>query len=501
MRRERYVPRNLVTALCVVGLLLPASVAAAADPRSELDEVKEQLESTRHGVERLDQRKQTELADLEVVDARQQELGAELARLNGELSEAEEVLAEAESRLDATTQKLTATQQRLDQTRARLDAKRDVFAERARASYMYGGSSAMVTLVLDMEDAETFARGVKYARAVMAHDHQQVVLIAGLEREVERATAELTLLQAERAEQESLATQERDRVAGIVADREEVAERVAAEAETHRRLIAELEADRDTKVAMIDQLEAESAELEEELRRRAEEAARRRAAEEAARQAAEEAARREAAAAARAAQRAEAAEAAERAREVAAAVAAEQAAAEEAAAAAAEQAAAEEAAAEEAAAEAAEVTTAEDEVEEVVQRPAPPPPPAEATDSGWAWPADGPITSGFGPRWGRMHTGIDIGAPMGAPIYAPTDGVVYSAGYNSGGYGNLTVIEHGGGLSTVYAHQSSILVSAGQAVARGQVIGYVGSTGHSTGPHLHFEVRINGSPVDPMGYL
>jgi murein DD-endopeptidase MepM/ murein hydrolase activator NlpD len=127
-------------------------------------------------------------------------------------------------------------------------------------------------------------------------------------------------------------------------------------------------------------------------------------------------------------------------------------------------------------------------------------PSATPSSAGLIWPAAGPITSPFGWRWGRMHEGIDIGAPYGAPIYAAASGTIIYCGWESG-YGNLTVIDHGGNLATAYGHQSSIVVACGQAVTQGQVIGYVGSTGHSTGPHLHFEVRINGAPVDPMGYL
>jgi murein DD-endopeptidase MepM/ murein hydrolase activator NlpD len=117
-----------------------------------------------------------------------------------------------------------------------------------------------------------------------------------------------------------------------------------------------------------------------------------------------------------------------------------------------------------------------------------------------------PITSGFGPRvhpiYGdvRMHTGIDFGASAGTPIRAAADGVVVSAG-PLGGYGNATVIDHGNGLATLYGHQSRIAVSPGQRVSRGQIIGYVGCTGLCTGPHLHFEVRVRGTPVDPMQYL
>jgi murein DD-endopeptidase MepM/ murein hydrolase activator NlpD len=123
-----------------------------------------------------------------------------------------------------------------------------------------------------------------------------------------------------------------------------------------------------------------------------------------------------------------------------------------------------------------------------------------ASASGLIWPVSGPVTSPFGWRWGRMHEGIDIAVPTGTPIAASAAGTVIYAGW-LGGYGNLVVIDHGGGLSTAYAHQSSIASSAGQQVAQGQVIGYIGCTGHCFGPHLHYEVRVNGSPVDPLGYL
>ena len=119
---------------------------------------------------------------------------------------------------------------------------------------------------------------------------------------------------------------------------------------------------------------------------------------------------------------------------------------------------------------------------------------------GLIWPVNGPVTSPFGYRWGRLHAGIDIGVPYGTPIHAAAAGTVVLAGW-TGGYGNYTCIDHGGGMATCYAHQSSYAVSTGAQVAQGQVIGYVGSTGHSFGAHLHFEVRIHGNPVDPLGYL
>ena len=122
------------------------------------------------------------------------------------------------------------------------------------------------------------------------------------------------------------------------------------------------------------------------------------------------------------------------------------------------------------------------------------------SSSGLIWPVSGPVTSGFGMRWGRMHEGIDIGAGTGTPIHAAASGRVIYAGWMSG-YGNFVIIDHGHSLATAYGHQSRIAVSNGQSVTQGQVIGYVGCTGHCFGPHLHFEVRVNGSVVNPMGYL
>jgi murein DD-endopeptidase MepM/ murein hydrolase activator NlpD len=120
--------------------------------------------------------------------------------------------------------------------------------------------------------------------------------------------------------------------------------------------------------------------------------------------------------------------------------------------------------------------------------------------SGLIWPVHGPVTSGFGVRWGRMHEGIDIAVPVGTPVVAAAAGTVIAAGW-LGGYGNLVVIDHGNGLATAYGHNSSLAVGVGQTVAQGQLISYSGSTGHSTGPHVHFEVRVSGTAVDPLAYL
>jgi len=129
-----------------------------------------------------------------------------------------------------------------------------------------------------------------------------------------------------------------------------------------------------------------------------------------------------------------------------------------------------------------------------------PAPRQPSSGGGFIWPIDGTVTSEFGPRWGSFHPGLDIADPEGTPIAAAKDGVVVSAGPN-GGYGNFVVIDHGGGFATAYAHQSRLAVSEGQQVSQGQTIGYVGSTGFSTGNHLHFEVRVDGSAQNPRNYL
>ena len=137
------------------------------------------------------------------------------------------------------------------------------------------------------------------------------------------------------------------------------------------------------------------------------------------------------------------------------------------------------------------------------RRPHPRPPTRRrqrAVRSRFIWPVHGVVTSGFGWRWGRMHEGIDIAVGSGTPVVAAASGTVIVAGW-LGGYGNLVVIDHGNGVATAYGHNTTVTVSIGQTVAQGQLIAYSGNTGNSTGPHVHFEVRVSGAAVDPIGYL
>ena len=123
----------------------------------------------------------------------------------------------------------------------------------------------------------------------------------------------------------------------------------------------------------------------------------------------------------------------------------------------------------------------------------------------WVRPSYAAVTSPYGIRWGRMHKGIDFGAHYGDPIRAIGDGVVVGAGYQAseGGYGQITIIRHADGFYSAYAHQSRMAVHVGQRVKAGQVIGYVGATGHVTGPHLHFEIRtaMHGGQINPLAWL
>ena len=130
----------------------------------------------------------------------------------------------------------------------------------------------------------------------------------------------------------------------------------------------------------------------------------------------------------------------------------------------------------------------------------PPSTPASSPSSGFIWPVRGTLVSPYGQRWGRLHSGIDIAAPAGTAIVASASGQVVYAGSMSG-YGLIVVLQHPGGIATAYAHNSSVSVSVGQSVSQGQTIAAVGCTGHCFGDHVHFEVRLGGGPVDPMGYL
>jgi murein DD-endopeptidase MepM/ murein hydrolase activator NlpD len=126
---------------------------------------------------------------------------------------------------------------------------------------------------------------------------------------------------------------------------------------------------------------------------------------------------------------------------------------------------------------------------------------ASPTGGGFIWPVHGPVTSEFGNRWGGFHSGIDIGVDSGSPVHASKTGVVVYAGWDNYGYGNLVLVDHGGGFATAYGHNASVAVHVGQVVTQGQVVSYSDCTGNCTGPHVHFEVRVNGTAQNPRNYV
>jgi len=135
--------------------------------------------------------------------------------------------------------------------------------------------------------------------------------------------------------------------------------------------------------------------------------------------------------------------------------------------------------------------------------PAPPPPPPRSVDdpATWLYPANGPVTSPFGRRWGRMHEGVDIDAAYGSPVVAAHRGTVVAAGWGLSGYGRVVHIDHGNGIVTTYNHLAEVHATVGQVVERGTQIGLVGASGSVTAAHLHYEVRINGGAVNPTPWL
>lgn len=445
---------RLLTTFCVAGLLLPASAGAAAtdDPAEELQDVRDRLDGAREGLSETQRRQAVTLEDLAEAETRRAELENRLADLEGELTGAEGDLAAAEDRLARTTDQIAATSRRLEETRARLEADRERFAQRARQVYKHGRVDATSALTLDAGETADVQRALGYMESVLATDRRELEQLGNLQTRVAQEVEELDRLEARQLAAREEAEAERDYIAYVVGEQRDTTAAAATEAERHADILVQLESDTESSQQLIASLELDSQQLEEELQRRVAEAEQRRAAE-SARQAA----------------------AAEQQRQVAAA-------------------------------QGTRPGPGTGNAGPVVAPSLAQAPAAPASSGRFQLPASGRLSSPFGyrvhpiSRVRKLHTGQDISAPSGSPIYAAESGVVVSAGWR-GGYGNATVVDHGAGVATLYAHQSRFAVRAGQHVARGQLIGYVGSTGYSTGPHLHFEVRVNGSPTDPAPYL
>lgn len=416
----------------------------AQQAEEQLQEVEEQVPDARSAFEEADQR---------LVAAEQR-----LRELESELEAARAAVVVAEQELARTREELAASVRELARIEAELDTERGTLRQQVVAFYKYGTTTANRSLIRSLSSSGSvsdLSHNAHLAGAVGDHQARVVEHIATLE---------------------AAAADERDRLVTLEADHEAASEAAAAAAaeverltDDQRGLVAELEtvrAEREATFAAlqadvtaartaIEELEEESRAIEAQLRdlARAEEAAR--AEEERVRRAEEEQRRRE--------------EEERRRREQ-------------------------------------EQEEASQGSDDTRSEPADPPPSSDSSIRPLTFPANGPVTSPYGYRTHpisgerKLHAGIDIGAPNGSTVVAAAGGTVVYAGWYSG-YGLAVVINHGDGIATLYAHHSSLSVSTGQKVGRGQRVGAVGSTGYSTGPHLHFEVRKNGTPVDPMPYF
>lgn len=346
---------------------------------------------------------------------------------------------------DRAEEALAAAQDAVAHADAAVRSSRDGVAALVRRTYQQGRLGGLQQ-VLDATDPQDALERTDFLRSILRAGDAALEVVTDARLDLARRRADLAsqATVAERARQAADEGEGRAAQAAAVAD--EAAAEVAALSDQRRQALAVAEVNREQDRRDHEAAQRASAELAEQIRQAAERAAR------------EEAARK---------------------------------------------------VAEKAAADRAALEAARQRSKPAPAGPQPRPPALRASDVGtgrMAWPAPGRLTSRFGyrthPLYGdrRLHGGIDIGAGTGVPVRAADDGVVLLSYYSSS-YGNLIVVDHGGVISTAYAHQDARLVATGDRVVRGQLIGRVGSTGNSTGPHLHFEVRVGGEPVDPLAYV
>jgi murein DD-endopeptidase MepM/ murein hydrolase activator NlpD len=459
--------------LLMVVTLVPTPVSASSlqqqkrEAEQRLEGVEGKLDEAFDELSKIEQRHERTTNELAKIEERIARIEARIVELTEELDAAKAALEAAERALQATVEELEGTEDHLDDTRVELSGQQDLFSDRIRGAYKRSNLN-LAGAILDAENLSEATRASRYVQAFIDRDVSQIEAISALQSRIEQAVARLEELRERRDAERQAAEDERDRIAGLVEEQETLQAEADAEADQRRTLLAQLEDEEREYERMVSSLESESNQLERKLadiaaeERRIEEERRRE----------EERKRAAAAAAERKRQQEE-----EERRRVAAASRSSSSSSNS-------------SSSSGSSSNSGSATTAS----------------TSSSSSKLARPVSGPVTSGFGYRvhpihgTRRLHGGIDYGAPTGTPIRAAESGTVVTAG-SMGGYGITVVINHGGGKSTLYAHQSRLAVSNGQQVSRGQVIGYVGSTGVSTGPHLHFEVRINGSPVNPAPYL
>ena len=432
----------------LVALVMPVTggTPVGAQSQADLDALDDQIEDAEQDVQAIDGQVEISIAQLNEIIAEQRELQSQLDALNDELAGAQAELENRERILTATTAELEATATRLEETRAELVGQRDTLEARVRQSYISARPDSAIPLIA-VQDASEFTQATTYLQAIQARDRAGFEEVGVLQTRIEADEAELERLRGQQDADRASAADERDRVAGLVAQQEALVAQVQARAAEKQTVLAGLEADRDSAESLIASLEAESAEIEREL------------AAQAAAAAAAEQARREAAAASSSSSFS--------------------------------------------GNSGSSSSSGGSNSPGVVSSGGTA---GVAGNGRFILPVGGRISSEYGYRVhpisgsSRLHAGMDIAAGTGTPIGAAGSGTVIFAGWR-GGYGNTIIIDHGGGITTLYGHQSRLGASSGQSVSTGQVIGYVGSTGYSTGPHLHWEVRVGGSPTNPRGYI
>ena len=398
------------TFLLLVASVCALAVPAVAGPDERLEEIQAKQQQAQEKLERAESKQDLLEGDIEGLDDARETIVARIDVIDGDLAELDEEISKVKDDLDVAQAKLTDLSEELERLANRLTRRSGLLEDKAVEAYKAGPTAAMDGLLSATSFADLVDR-VEYYESSLDAEAALIEEIEALEAETDEKR------EAVEKQKDAILAQKQE----LEEDRAEVAEiraeRTAALAEKENLLRSKnmLLADAEQREARLeewlDQLEADSREIEGII-------------------------------AARAA--------------------------------------------------------------EVADDPSGGPPPSGGGQL--SWPTSGPITSPYGmrvhPIFGdaRMHNGIDIGAPYGAGVYAAGDGRVTFAGAMSG-YGNVVIVDHGGGLSTTYNHMATIAASTGQTVSRGDQVGAVGCSGYCTGPHLHFEVRLNGSPVDPMPYL
>lgn len=449
----------MLAALAVSGLALAVAPTAAALPAD--DSLDSQVASAGDDLADLDAKAGQARENLSAAEAALPGAQAESAAAQASLAQAQEARDVAAAALAAAEAKVSQTKARIEALRVQIDDLKAALADFARQVYSTGGDVGELGILLDSEDPGDLTERLQSITSVSRGKNHAVTKFVDAKAELDTALVSLQELERQ-------AQAKRDEAAATVSAAEDAAAR-ASEAE---RRVADLVAARQSAVSAVEARRGVVQQRFDQLKATQEALAAKLAAQEAARQ------RQLAAAELAASGQSTASDAGDS----AAAAESDQASAE----------------AEQVPADSEEQGASEEQSVDA----------APAGDGSWVFPTAGSVVGNVGPRINPYngssgcHTGADIAAGMGTPIVAARAGTVVSVqGDDGNAYGNNVVIDHGDGLSSMSAHMSSMAVSGGETVAAGQVIGYVGSTGWSTGPHLHFEIHVGGVPYDPMGWV